>query len=33
MPLQFKNGDCLQDSNTKRTIIHVVNNSGGFGKG
>ncbi len=33
MSIEYRKGDCLQDSDTKRVIAHVVNNKGGFGKG
>ncbi len=33
MPLIYKRGDCLQDSDIKRIIIHVCNNVGKFGAG
>lgn len=31
--INYKKGNCLQDSDEKRIILHIVNNKGGFGKG
>lgn len=31
--IEFLKGDCLQNSDTKRVIAHIVNNKGGFGAG
>ncbi len=33
MSLNYKNGDCLQESNERRIIAHVCNDKGGFGAG